>query len=262
MNSPLQVVIIGAGNVALSMAEAIVSLPDIHLSGVYNRDRTKWVRFLSEREIVCPIWDDCREVAPTSDLYIIAISDNAISLVVEQLPEISQGVVVHTSGAMNMDLLGRYTHRGILYPPNTFSREREVAWSDLHFFIEYSSKLSRERLQRFCSSMGSLFYVASSEQRAYLHLAAVFANNFTNVLYGIAQDILKENQLPTHALDTIILETALKIRTMSSNEAQTGPAQRNDTKTIDKHLQLLRGSNPERVEIYRVFTQIIRSKKR
>lgn len=256
----LRVVVIGAGNVARSLAVAILKSEHLELSAVYNRTREKWDTFLVNKAHHCFVTSEIDKIPTDRDLYIIAVSDNAIASIAESLPDIQHGVVVHTSGATPMDVLERFPHRGVLYPPNTFSHGRIITLEGSTLFVEQTTPEAQRAIQSFCRAVRAEGYEANSSQRVGLHIAAVFANNFVNALYGIAQEILKEHKLPQHALDAIILETAQKIRTLPPKEAQTGPAQRGDSQTIERHLGYLSStssSHPIRQQIYSLLTQYI-----
>lgn len=189
-----------------------------------------------------------------SDIYIIAISDDAITSVSQQFIK-SKKLIAHTSGSAPIDHLPRENRRGVFYPLQTFSKEREVDFKTIPICIEAERKEDVELLSTLANSISNAVYKISSEQRKSLHLAAVFVNNFTNHLYQIGNEICKKNKVPFTILKPLITETAAKLHTLSPIEAQTGPAMRNDQKTIAKQFDQLK--NDKQKEVYNILTQSI-----
>jgi predicted short-subunit dehydrogenase-like oxidoreductase (DUF2520 family) len=187
------------------------------------------------------------------DLAIIAVSDDAIA---EVSRNVQSPFVVHTSGTVAMDVMQNKTRKGVLYPLQSFSKDKEVDFTQVPFCLEAENDQDLTLLKKIVSMLGSKHYVLSSEQRKYLHVAAVFANNFTNHMYQQAYDICQEHQVPFDILLPLIEETAQKIKRLSPNNAQTGPAKRNDQETIKNHLHLLTSSQKE---LYQTLTDSIQS---
>ena len=209
-------VLIGSGNVASFLREHIK--PPFELTQVGGRQRT------------CPIPQD-------ADLYIIAISDRAISSVNEELKDV-EGLVVHTAGSVPMDVLTQ-KRRGVLYPLQTLSKQRQLPASRVPFYIEASQEQDLELLRELAESMGCKATVMTSEKRKYLHLAAVFCCNFVNRLYGITADLLAEHDIPFSAMLPLIHETADKVENLTPHQAQTGPAVRWDEEVMAQQMALL-----------------------
>ena len=138
----------------------------------------------------------------------------------------------------------------------TFSKDKKVDFSEIPFCLEAENANDYKTLEIVAKAIGKKIYPISSEQRNTLHVAAVFVNNFTNHLYKIGNDICKENEVPFEILQSLIKETASKIETLSPEKAQTGPAIRNDKKTIKNHLNLL---DKNQQEIYKIFTKSIQN---
>jgi predicted short-subunit dehydrogenase-like oxidoreductase (DUF2520 family) len=97
----------------------------------------------------------------------------------------------------------------------------------------------------------------NSLQRKHIHLAAVFACNFSNYMYSIANDILKADGISFDILNPLILECASKALDLNPREAQTGPAKRNDQNIIQHHLELL-NNLPDYREIYEILSRQIK----
>ena len=138
----------------------------------------------------------------------------------------------------------------------TFSKEKEIDFSTVPFCLETENKEDYLLLEIVAKTIGTKIYALNSKQRKALHIAAVFVNNFTNHLYKIGNDICEENKVPFEILHPLIQETSEKIKTLTPEKAQTGPAIRNDEKTIKNHLELL---NKEQQEIYKLITQAIKN---
>ena len=189
-----------------------------------------------------------------ADLYIIAVKDDAIPDVVKRMPN-TKGIVVHTAGSVDMAVLTeKFPRCGVFYPLQTFSKNRDVDFSEIPVFLEASDEKTLLELKKFASVLTKNINEANSERRKYLHLSAVFACNFVNHLYALAEDIAHKAGYGIDVLLPLINETAAKIRQLSPREAQTGPAVRNDRSVMDKHETLL----PEKEkQIYSLLSKSI-----
>lgn len=188
-------------------------------------------------------------------IYIIAVSDDAILTVSKQLTK-SNELIVHTSGSVSMGTLPEGVRRGIFYPLQTFSKGRKVNFKTIPICIEAEKREDLELLQKLAESISESVYEISSDQRKSLHLAAVFVNNFTNHLYQIGNEICEENGVSFDILKPLILETVEKMDMLSPIDAQTGPAKRNDEKTIERHMGQLK--NKTNKEVYQILTKSIK----
>lgn len=248
----IKVVFLGFGNVNSHLCNAFHKTNEISVVQVFNRN---FIKILSPFEDI-PFTDDVSKIEE-ADVYIIGIPDDAISGFSESLP-FQNKLVVHTSGGVAMEALASKNRRGIFYPLQTFSRARKVNFKNIPICIEAENDSDLKLLKALGKAISENVVEISSEQRAKLHLAAVFVNNFTNYLYEIGNNILKEDKLSFDLLKPLILETAAKIETLAPEKAQTGPAKRNDVKTIEKHLQLL--ENSEYSQLYELFTNSLKGK--
>ncbi len=237
----LSVVLIGSGNVAFHLAKVLMTSKEINLRQVYGRDVSKWQHLKGKTEITNNLSD-----LATADIYIIAVSDNAIEEVSKQLAT-KNSIVLHTSGSTPLSVL-QHQNKGVLYPLQTFSKEKKVDFEEIPICIEGNSEETEETLRFFAEKISKKVFFVNSEQRKKLHLSAVFVCNFVNHLYYLGQQLCDESQLPFDILQPLIAETAEKIKLLSPFEAQTGPAKRMDTKTIEKHLSLLT-NNPKKIYI-------------
>ena len=242
----ISVTIIGSGNVAYHLANAFLKSDAIQIQQLYTRnlkDLEFWKNKIQTTNTL--------ESIENSDITIIAISDDSIQEVSKQ---IQNSFVVHTSGAKGIQELKNYNRKGVLYPLQSFSKEKEVDFRNVPFCLEAENVDDLNLLKELTNSLKSKSYEVNSEQRKYLHIAAVFVNNFSNHMYTVAQEICKTNQVPFEVLQPLIQETTHKISSLSALHAQTGPAKRKDQETINNHMQLL---NKHQQELYQKITESI-----
>ena len=195
-----------------------------------------------------------------ADLYIIAVSDAVIAEIAAQLP-FKNRLVVHTAGSVSLNALDDNNRKGVFYPLQTFSKNKEVDFRTIPICLESENATDYQLLDKVAKSISEKIFAINSEQRQALHVAAVFVNNFTNHLLVVAEDILKRNNLKFDFLKPLIMETILKIVEQSPSEVQTGPAVRGDVRTINAHLAMLEYM-PEYRGIYKLMSEsIVKSKK-
>jgi predicted short-subunit dehydrogenase-like oxidoreductase (DUF2520 family) len=245
----ISVVLLGAGNVATHLYKAFIKSKDVSVSQWYNRNLEPIQTYKNEVEVI----DDINKLKK-ADVYIIAVSDDAISNLSSQLP-FENRLVIHTSGSVGIYELDKKNERGVFYPLQTFSKNAEVDFKQVPICIEVIKKNNLKTLKSLSEALGSESHKVNTEQRKALHLAAVFVNNFTNQLYRIAHEITESKGVDFNILKPLILETAKKVQDLSPYMAQTGPAKRNDKKTIRKHLKLL--ENQHHKDIYELLTTSI-----
>jgi len=246
----ISVVILGAGNLAVHLFEALNKADKVLVIQWFNR-KLKPIESYKNR---VAITNELTKLAD-ADIYILAISDDAISGFSEQLP-LHDKLVVHTSGSVGIHDLDKKHRRGVFYPLQTFSKDSEIDFKNVPICIEALEKNDLQVLKDLAESIGSTYYKINTEQRQILHLCAVYVNNFTNQLYRIAHEISDGKGINFDVLKPLILETAKKVQTLSPFAAQTGPAKRNDKKTIKKHLKLI--ENKDHKAIYELLTDSIK----
>lgn len=244
-----KVVVIGAGNVAQHLIVAFQKSNSIELVQVVARNVTQLSHLLDSSMLTATF----SEIKP-ADVYIIAVSDNAIQEVSSQLP-FSNQLVVHTSGSVAITALDDKNRKGVFYPLQTFSKTKEVNFKEIPICLEAENDADYKTLETVARSCSNVVYSVSSEQRKALHVAAVFVSNFVNHMYAIGNEICQENNLDFDILKPLIKETANKVQLLSPEAAQTGPAKRNDTTTINAHLTFLQDNNQK--EIYKLLTKSI-----
>jgi predicted short-subunit dehydrogenase-like oxidoreductase (DUF2520 family) len=249
----MKVIIIGSGNVAQHLIATFHNSQnlsfDIELIQVFSRKREKLTHLVEADKITTDL-----NLLLEADLYIIAVSDDAIATVASQLP-FKNRLVVHTSGAAPLTVLGDNNRKGVFYPLQTFTKNKEIDFKSIPICLESENIYDFKLLEKAAKTLSDKVFTINSEQRKALHVAAVFVNNFTNHLYRLGSEICEEHQVPFDILKPLIQETAQKIMNLSPAKAQTGPAIRNDQNTIEAHQALL--SNENQLTIYKILTQSI-----
>lgn len=245
----VSIVIIGSGNVAQHLITAFLQSNEIELIQVFSRQKESVSHLISSDKIVSEY-----EEIKDADLYLIAVSDNAIADVSTKLP-FENRLVVHTSGSMPMEILDSKNRRGVFYLLQTFTKNKPVNFKEIPICLEAENEKDFKTIETVAKTISSVVQSISSEQRKALHVAAVFVCNFVNHLYKIGNEICEENQLSFELLKPLIIETAQKIIHLSPENAQTGPAKRNDSETINTHLNFLSDENQK--EIYKLLTKSI-----
>ncbi|MGC9470768.1 MAG: Rossmann-like and DUF2520 domain-containing protein [Bacteroidales bacterium] len=250
---------IGAGNLASHLIPAFLDA-GVQVMEVFSRTGVSAARLVSPWNI--PSGKFPAAINPRSHAVVIAVSDDAIPEILGAL-EPSDKILIHTSGSIPATVLGESSPEyGVIYPLQTFTRNRPLDFRQIPLFIEGSTGSALEAISQLAGKISDRVTEADSEVRLSMHVAAVFASNFQNHLYRIAVDILKRNGLSISALEPLIRETMEKSLEIGPENAQTGPAVRNDHRVIEKHLGFL-GHDTGRKEIYRLLSDdIIRTKNR
>ena len=245
----VKVVIIGSGNVAQHLISAFSKSDVLNVIQVYARNPETITHLLDFDKITNNI-----KALEEADLYIISVSDNAVAEVSSQL-NLQNKLVVHTSGNVSLNDLNDKNRKGVFYPLQTLSKSKEINFKEIPICLESQNSTDYELLETVAKSISNKIYAINSIQRKAIHVSAVFVNNFTNYMYQIGNDICHKNDISFEILQPLIQETANKILTLSPIEAQTGPAKRNDTQTINAHLNFLSDENQK--EIYKLLTKSI-----
>lgn len=249
-----RVVIIGSGNLAEALAEAIAQ-SDLSLVQIFSRnaERAKEIASLSNSSCGSRVED-----LADADIYIIAVSDRAVGEVAATLPIAKGAIVAHTAGSISIGVLPtRFVERAIIYPFQTFTKGRQVDFSSIPIFLEASSEELYAKVEQFAYRLSGTVIKADSALRAKVHLAGVFASNCTNYMYQLGESILSEEGLGFEVLKPLILETAAKaIESKSPSTVQTGPAVRNDSEVLGRHLEMLKESG-NLSEIYKLISKNI-----
>ena len=243
--------IIGAGNVATHLASRLFE-KGVTVESVYSKniENAKSLAKQVNAEGVNSISDVITDV----ELIIVSVKDDAIQSVVEKLPK--HIPIVHTSGSVNMSVLSNFENHGILYPLQTFSKEKAVKFDEIPMFLEGNSNVFLNKIKLFANQyISSQVHEADSFLRSEIHLAAVLANNFSTQLLIESGKILESNQLDLSILKPLMFETLKKIFEKGAKQALTGPAKRNDKAIINQQIEKL--DNNDLKDLYRIFTKLI-----
>ncbi|HAD10901.1 MAG TPA: DUF2520 domain-containing protein [Saprospirales bacterium] len=251
----MKIVIVGAGRIAWHLGKRLKS-KGLPVSQVISRT-AEHAEALAE--VLQAQWSDSpAEILPDADWVILAVKDDAIAEVAESFaPYAQEALVTHTSGGTAGAILARHFSRyGVFYPLQSFSLEHTPVWSKIPFCVDAAKQEDLFELKKIAKIIGNLVYQVDDEQRALLHVAAVFANNFANRCFAIAEKILDEKDLPFELLHPLMEETLAKALQDSPERMQTGPAMRGDLDTVKRHLALLQ-NNPDWQDIYRIMSENI-----
>lgn len=249
----MRITIIGSGNVATHLAAAFKNAGH-GIVQVYSRDlqNAALLAYYVGAEAI----DNLDQISTETDIFIISVKDDVIKSVAEALAK-HEKLIVHTSGATDLDVISAFTHNaGVFYPLQTLSKNKEVDFITVPLCIEGADDNITRQLVELAQTVSNNVYKVNSAQRKILHLAAVFACNFPNYLYNIAQQLLAEHDMGFEMLRPLILETAQKVQSHLPAEVQTGPAVRNDENTMKAHLQML-NNEPDLKAIYSLLSQQI-----
>lgn len=250
-----RIVLIGAGNVATHLGVALQKAGH-EVAQVYSRTEASAGRLAGR--LGTAFTTSLADVCTDADIYIVSVKDDVLPGLLPSVVEGREGALfVHTAGSVSMDVWRDVSARfGVLYPMQTFSKAREVDFATVSFFIEANSRQDLEVLKALALSLSPKVYEATSAQRMYLHVSAVFACNFANHMYTLSARLMEEHGLPFEALLPLIDETSRKVHVLTPRAAQTGPAVRRDASVTGKHLEML-ADMPDVRELYEKITESI-----
>lgn len=196
--------------------------------------------------------------ASTSRIFIISVSDDAIVEVAQKLVVPDDAIVIHTSGSQPLSVLddSGSQNMGVFYPLQTFTKTKKVNFKAVPIFIESESSEVEKVLMKMAKAISGKVKRISSEERKALHVAAVFASNFSNHMLTIAKEIAKQNDLDFEIFKPLIAETLNKSLEIGPEKSQTGPAVRGDFEILEGHMEFLK-ENLEWAEIYKIVSQHI-----
>lgn len=244
----LSIVLVGTGNLAENLLRALFKTKQVKLVQLVGRNPSALKKF----EHKVPVTSNYSEILD-ADVYLLAVSDHAIKSVSKSLGEV-KGIIAHTSGATSLNAISA-RKKGVFYPLQTFTKRRILDFQQIPICLEASDDGSYDVLRKLAESISSKVFHVTSEKRKKLHVAAVFANNFSNHLFHISEMICKEEGLSFELLKPLILETVQKLEILTPQEAQTGPARRNDLESIKEHAALLK--DEEHLRIYKLLSKAI-----
>lgn len=191
---------------------------------------------------------------PDADIYIMAVADSAITQVAKKIGGL-RGIFCHTSGAAGIESLPEINRRGVLYPLQTLSKQRQVDFAHVPLCIEATNQEDLGLLRQLGESLSNTVLEVNSQQRIHLHLSAVFVNNFTNHMVYLGESLCQSQSLPNGLLRPLLAETFDKLQALTPFEAQTGPARRGDRQTQETHISML--TSPALKTLYRKISESI-----
>ena len=254
----MKISIVGSGNVATVLGK-LLKHTGFNIEEIISRNKTH-ASNLAEKLNAVAI-DNFSAITKSSDVYIIAVSDDAIETISNQI-NVDNKIVVHTCGSVSINVLKHISKNyGVLYPLQ--SLRKEIAYTPIiPFLIDANNEETKKIITELVSSISNNIIYADDEQRMQYHLAAVVTSNFSNHLFTLTKAYCKSNNIDFSLLLPVIEETVTRMQVYDPAKMQTGPAVRNDQSTIQKHLALL-NDFPELKNIYKMMSNsIIQSTKK
>jgi len=251
----MKISIIGAGNMAHQLGYALYKA-NHSITDVYNRSYAKAIKLA--KHLGARAVRNINQLDVDIDLIIIAVSDDAVSLISDRLdPQRCKGIsIVHTSGSVSSSVLASHINYGVIYPFQSMTAGQEIDFRQVPILVDMNSDRGLDDLLELAKSVSDIVHLASDEQRGVIHVAGVFANNFANHMIALAADILEQNALSFDIVKPLIMNTMQKVLEMHPMDAQTGPAIRGDVKIIAKHLDFLM-DKPQLQNLYQSVTDSI-----
>ena len=248
----IQLSIIGSGNMAFQLGKAFFESGQ-PISEVYSRNTIEGKKLA---ELVHAKFEPEIEKLSNSGIFILAVKDDAVSEISERI--LGEGnLLIHTAGSIGINSIhSPKNRRGVLYPVQTLSKNKKVDFGNIPFCIEAENETDLDLIKKLVQKLSSNIYELNSEQRKVIHVAAVFACNFPNYLYSAAHQILEKEGITFDIIRPLIIETAEKVQTIFPENAQTGPALRNDLTVLNNHKAYLQ-NNPELLEVYTLLSKLI-----
>jgi len=245
------IVIIGSGNVATCFGKAFYE-SGMSVLAIYSQ-HIEHANTLAE-QLKTKAVSTFNEIPTDADFYFLAVKDSVIEEVSEHLNV--NGIVIHFSGNTLIDILNKHKNYGVIWPLQTLTKNFQPEFKTIPLCVEGNNETTSNSISELVATISNKVVMMNSTQRKFAHLAAVFANNFSNHLFEISSQILKEHYLDFAVLRPIILETARKVQQASPSEMQTGPAVRGDIKTMNEQLEMLK-LYPEYKNIYEILSKSI-----
>ncbi len=254
-----RITLVGAGNAGHKFGVAFRQAGYL-IHEIYSRTEESAIK-LSNR-LNCNYTTQLSDLDPGADLYVLAVNDDVLPSVLDSFP-FKDKLIVHTSGATPIDVFSDrgFSDYGIFYPVQSFSKEDTESLAPIPICVEAKKEENTQLLMSFGRSLSMKVYILDSEKRKTLHVAAVFANNFSNHMYAIAEELLSEDGIDFEIIRPLIQTTASKIKNKQPKNIQTGPAVRNDQKVIKRHLEFLK-DHPNYQKLYEEVTNSIIAKQK
>jgi len=244
---------IGAGNVATHISRHLHSAGH-KIECIFSRSRESADSLAAE--VGSMATSDPDKLPRKANFYIICVPDQAVAEVAARFQG-WKGIWLHTAASVSVEVFYGITDEfGVLYPLQTLSRDRKIRKGQIPFLVEGSSSVVLEKIIDLALSISGRVEEAGFQSRLKVHLAAVFANNFSNHMVHIAQQILEAARCNPSMLGPLLEETFQKLKDLDAQGAQTGPAIRGDRETMNKHRELLK-DHPEWEKLYTFISREI-----
>lgn len=254
MSRSYKISIIGSGRVALHLSRALEDAGH-QIVEVYSRNIGNATK-VTERLYGAKPVNSLDFSFSKSKVFFIAVADDALSDIAGRIILPENAIVAHTSGTGGLAVLHKFPFSGVFYPLQTFSKQRKISFTTIPLCLESDNKEALRVLKEIGNSISKSIYFLNSEKRKSLHLAAVFASNFTNRMLAISKEILEGQGIDYGILDALVSETVNKALEGDPKVMQTGPAARKDFKVMKEHLKLLE-NKAEWKNIYKVISEDI-----
>ena len=243
------ILLIGSGNIATHLALNI-DKEKYNIVQVFGRSIEN-TELLANK--INSDWTIDASKIEKADITIIAINDDSIKNILTSLPN---NPTVHTSGSTNIDVFkGYFEDYGVLYPLQTFNKDVDLNLKTVPFFIEANNQRFQRNLHELSNSFSKNTHLLDSHKRKQLHIAAVFACNFSNHMFVIAKNLVEKENINYSVLLPLIQQTLSKIENLNPQDTQTGPAIRNDNLIMQEHINSIKKDNLK--EIYYLISQNI-----
>lgn len=249
-----KVVIIGSGNLAWHLAHALYN-SGIDILQIYSRNIEHALEL--SNKVKAKACNNYKNLNSNADAYFLALADDVQESFAKEFP-FSDKILIHTSGSLPMDILNNSSNKsGVFYPLQTFSKHIPLDFSKIPICIEASLKEIEDELVNLAETINCKWHIINSEKRKALHLAAVFACNFSNHMIAISEHILESEKIPPEIIYPLLKQTIDKIPNHSASTSQTGPANRNDIKIMQEHISLLNSNFIDLSELYKTISSSI-----
>ena len=250
----MKVVFIGAGNLATQLSFALQKF-GMEIVQIYSRTEASAKKLSSLLQT--SYTTNIESVIPDAALYFVSVSDDAIVSLMDHL-HTNGGLVVHTAGSVPMEVFAKkFANFGVFYPLQTFSKTRFVDFSTIPIFLEANTPENLNILLEVAKGISQNIFVANSQERELIHIAAVFCCNFVNHLYHLSSMVVQQVGFDFNILAPLLIETAQKaISSGKPDKMQTGPAVRKDMNVLQKHADRL-SFCPELQAIYKILSDNI-----
>ncbi|NOT37941.1 MAG: DUF2520 domain-containing protein [Saprospiraceae bacterium] len=251
-----KIVLLGSGNLAHHLGRYFYK-NGIIISQIFSRN--KMTAQALAKKLDALVDSDLDQIVRKADAYILCVNDDSIKELSTQLSEIlaNDKLIIHCSGSKPISEINEFfINRAVIWPIQSFGAKSKIDWNEIPFFIEATNSC-KDIVEQLCRQMNWKFHPIDSERKKLIHIAAVFANNFSNFNFIIAKEILSTLNLGIEVLKPLVESSQENIFINGPEESQTGPARRSDTKVVQMHLKELSKEFPHFKELYKEYSNLI-----